>query len=75
MLEPWADEFQDTIVAVPERKELPKRALLSQLNRIFDSLGFLSPVFIRGKIFLRQLWSDKKKIKICNTLIIIIIIL
>jgi len=32
---------------------------LSQLNRIFDPLGFLAPVLIKGKIFLKQLWQLK----------------
>lgn len=33
--------------------------LLSDLNRIFDPLGFLSPVLVRGKIFIQQLWQLK----------------
>lgn len=38
---------------------LTKRAILSDLNKIFDPLGILSPVLIKGKIFLQQLWSMK----------------
>ncbi|XP_060855473.1 uncharacterized protein LOC132933172 [Metopolophium dirhodum] len=33
--------------------------LLSHLNKIFDPLGFLAPVLVRGKIFLQQLWQLK----------------
>lgn len=33
--------------------------LLSDLNKIFDPLGFLAPVLVRGKIFLQQLWQLK----------------
>jgi len=36
-----------------------KRTLLADLNRIFDPLGFLAPVLVRGKIFLQQLWQLK----------------
>lgn len=36
---------------------MTKRTLLSFLNSIFDPLGFLGPVLIRGKIFLQELWQ------------------
>ncbi|XP_060836320.1 uncharacterized protein LOC132918983 [Rhopalosiphum padi] len=47
--------------AVPAAKspKCTKRILLSDLNRIFDPLGFLTPVLIKGKIFLQQLWQIK----------------
>jgi len=38
---------------------LSKRAILSDLNKIFNPLGFLSPVPVKGKIFLQQLRSTK----------------
>lgn len=38
---------------------LTKRAILSDLNRVFDPLEFLTPVLITGKIFLQQLWQIK----------------
>jgi len=38
---------------------LTKRIIFAELNRIFDPLGFLSPVLIKGKIFLQQLWTMK----------------
>lgn len=34
-----------------------KRTLLADLNRVFDSLGFLAPILISGKIFIQQLWQ------------------
>lgn len=36
-----------------------KRELLSTLNSVFDPLGFLGPVLIRGKVFLQELWQLK----------------
>lgn len=36
-----------------------KRELLSALNSVFDPLEFLSPVLIRGKVFLQKLWQLK----------------
>jgi len=56
---PIADEFHFQLTTVPESYKLTKRTLLSQLNRIFDPLGFLAPVLIRGKIFLQQMWATK----------------
>lgn len=56
---PVADHFQYDIVARSSEGALSKRAILSDLNKIFDPLGFLSPVLVKGKIFLQQLWSMK----------------
>ncbi|XP_060869420.1 uncharacterized protein LOC132944179 [Metopolophium dirhodum] len=56
---PIADLFQFEIVSRSMEGTLTKRAILSDLNRIFDPLGFLSPVLVKGKIFLQQLWSMK----------------
>jgi len=33
--------------------------ILADLNKIFDLLGFLAPMQIRGKIFLQQMWAEK----------------
>lgn len=57
---PFVDHFQFTISRITaSRNKLTKRIVLSDLNKIFDPLGFLTPVLIRGKIFLQQLWSLK----------------
>lgn len=56
---PVKDHFQFDIVPRSTEGALTKRAMLSDLNRIFDPLGFLSPVLVKGKIFLQQLWSMK----------------
>lgn len=39
--------------------QMSKRLLLSDMNKVFDPLGLLTPVLIKGKIFLQQLWSMK----------------
>ncbi|GFW47233.1 uncharacterized protein TNCV_56861 [Trichonephila clavipes] len=36
-----------------------KRDLLSQIAHIFDPLGLLEPVIIKGKFFMQQLWLLK----------------
>lgn len=56
---PVADEFQFNSLVKSNCKNLTKRAILSDLNKVFDPLGFLTPVLIKGKIFLQQLWQTK----------------
>lgn len=34
-----------------------KRSVLSRISQCFDPLGWLSPVIIRAKIFMQELWS------------------
>lgn len=38
---------------------MTKRSLLADINRIYDPLGFITPVLIKGKIFLQKLWLLK----------------
>ncbi|UYV82358.1 hypothetical protein LAZ67_21001782 [Cordylochernes scorpioides] len=38
---------------------LPKRTVLSCIQRLFDPLGFLSPVLIRPKVLLQKTWTLK----------------
>lgn len=54
---PVNDEFKFNVQPSLGQKGLTKRILLSDLNRVFDPLGFLTPVLIKGKIFLQQLWQ------------------
>lgn len=48
IFKPWSQPLQ-----------LTKRTLLSDINRVFDPLGFVSPVLIWGKMFVQQLWALK----------------
>ena len=36
-----------------------KRTVLKQIASIYDPLGLLGPVILRGKLFLQTLWSKK----------------
>lgn len=56
---PLVDQFFFTISTVTRKKRLTKRMLLSDLNKIFDPLGLLTPVLVKGKIFLQQMWAIK----------------
>ncbi|KAJ8033781.1 hypothetical protein HOLleu_24140 [Holothuria leucospilota] len=42
---------------IPVQAELTKRKCLSVMNSVFDPLGLLSPVTVRAKILLRDLWG------------------
>jgi len=53
------DVFQFNVAISDKNSEVTKRSLLSALNSIFDPLGFLDPVLVKGKIFLQQLWLVK----------------
>lgn len=56
---PAADSFTFHVEANLGRTKVTKRILLSDLNRVFDPMGFLVPVLIRGKIFMQQIWQLK----------------
>ncbi len=45
-------------VDICQRVEIPtKRRVLSEVARLFDPTGLLSPVIVNGKIFIQRLWS------------------
>lgn len=56
---PMTDVFQFNVEASKIKGKITKRMLLSALNSIFDPLGFLAPVLVKGKVFLQQLWLMK----------------
>lgn len=41
-----------------ERKPFTKRGVLSTVNSLYDPIGFISPVIIQGKVFLRDTMSQ-----------------
>lgn len=55
----WLPE-QDKLVFTLQKMESPpktKRAILSEIAKIYDPLGLLSPIIIRNKIFMQKLWT------------------
>ncbi|UYV79200.1 hypothetical protein LAZ67_17001487 [Cordylochernes scorpioides] len=55
---PSLDIFQILVNDIPEQTN-SKKHLLSHISRIFDPIGWLSPVIIRLKILLQSLWKQK----------------
>ncbi|UYV73041.1 hypothetical protein LAZ67_10001650 [Cordylochernes scorpioides] len=55
---PSLDIFQILVDDIPEQTN-SKIHLLSHISRIFDPIGWLSPVIIRLKILLQSLWKQK----------------
>lgn len=56
---PYNDVFLFNVTDSQRKFKLTKRMLLLDLNRVFDPLGFLTPILIKGKIFLQQLCQIK----------------
>ena len=61
----WETQTDNINVSVGEKLSYPeawkftKRQILSLVSSIFDPLGWVSPVTVRGKIFLQTLWKLK----------------
>lgn len=55
---PQADEYLFQINLPVEVKSYTKRIILSEMSKIFDPLGWLTPVIISAKIFMQLLWKD-----------------
>ena len=50
--------FKVTLGPLP--RNFTKRLVLSEVARLFDPPGWLSPVIIMGKLLIQQLWLNKK---------------
>lgn len=42
-----------------DNKELTKRSLLSQISKLYDPLGWLSPVTVSAKLLFQKVWLSK----------------
>lgn len=56
---PHKDSFQFIIKPWVPSSNMTKRILLAEMNQVYDPLGFLSPILIKGKVFLQQLLALK----------------
>ncbi|XP_070524005.1 uncharacterized protein [Cardiocondyla obscurior] len=54
-----SDQFSYDRKRLEQNSVCNKRTALSCLSRLFDPLGWLSPVTIVGKVFLQELWIAK----------------
>lgn len=53
------DHFRLTVADLPQVNGMTKRALVSDIAKTFDVLGWYSPTIVKAKILLQLLWSEK----------------
>ena len=44
-------------VSKPNLNKITKRSVLSVVAKLYDPVGWISPVIVRGKLFIQQLWK------------------
>jgi len=59
MWQPSTDSFRFSMKPWFPPERMTRRTLLSDINSIYDPMGLVTPVLIKGKIFVQQLWSFK----------------
>ena len=53
------DQFRITISDLPPTDSVTKRIVVSDIAKVFDALGWFSPVIIKMKILLQRIWESK----------------
>lgn len=53
-----SDHFRLTVADLPQVSGLTKQALVSDISKTFDVLGWYSPTIVKAKILLQALWSE-----------------
>ena len=54
-----SDTFRPVVSSLKSMESLTKRALLSDIARLFDVLGWCSPAVVKPKILLQHVWKEK----------------
>ncbi len=54
------DTLEIQVPAVPENEPVTKRSILSQLGKVYDPLGIISPTMAEGKHIYREACEEKK---------------
>lgn len=57
--QPTTDTFHFAVKDLSAPTCMTKRSLLSDVNSVYDPIGLITPLLIKGKIFLQQLWTYK----------------
>lgn len=55
--QPTNDVFQFAIKPWNLPSNMTKQTLLSNIHKVFDPIYLVTPVFVKGKMFIQQLWS------------------
>lgn len=53
---PTKDEFRFKVHLNVDEKEFSKRTVLADIAKLFDPLGWITPVMIKAKLLLQELW-------------------
>lgn len=52
------DEFRYSLNLQPYTNNVTKREVLSDLQKLFDPLGWIAPAIVQAKIFVQKLWLE-----------------
>lgn len=58
--QPTNDQFIFNSSNLPVPKTWTKRAVLSEIAKLFDPLGWMAPFVIKAKILLQNIWKEKE---------------
>ena len=54
-----ADHFRLTVPSLQQTDNMTKRALVSDIAKTYDILGWFSPAIVKAKILLQRVWESK----------------
>lgn len=56
---PQCDEFGFQLELINPKVSWTKRGILSQIGRLYDPNGYISPIIVTAKILIQKLWLEK----------------